>query len=347
MPRHNRKRPGDRPGALREQSSEARIEWALYDEASLRTGESRDFASLPPLEAGRTLWLDVEGVPGQQGLSHLGDAHGLHRLALEDVQNGGQVPKADGFDGQLYLVLQLPVVAEDDVRFVQVNFFLLPGLVISIHEHPDLFDPVRARLQAGRGAMRGGGPDYLLYALMDLVVDCGFPVSDVFTERLESLEARADSGETDLSGDIYGVRRQLSALLRQAQRQRDAVRSILAPDQELISDDHLHFWRDCLDHAERVHEELHFLRESAADLLNTHLALISHRMNDVMKVLTIMSTLFVPLSFLVGLYGMNFDVDSPYNMPELGWRFGYFYVLGMMACVVAGVLWFFRRKRWI
>lgn len=340
-------RPGARPGQLRQEAAAARLICARYQQDQLDL-QRHDKLLLPTLPAdGEMLWLDIEGVPGHEGLGELQQRYGLHQLALEDVQNGGQNPKLEFFDEHLYLVLQLPRRLEDGIVFEQLNLFLAPGLVISIHQRAGLFDPVRERLESGRGVIRGAGAEYLLYALCDLAVDLAIPVAQSYAETLLELEDRVEDGEADLSQDIYSVRRQLSALQRQTLRQRDQLLRVLQPEHELLSGSHALFWRDCVDHAERLHENVTYQRESAADLLNTHLALISHRMNDVMKVLTVMSTVFVPLSFLVGLYGMNFDTSSPYNLPELGWRFGYVFVWGVMLAVVGGVLWFFRRKRWI
>ncbi len=339
--------PGQRPGSLFEQQSRVRILWTRYDGQTLEQGELRDFSELPPVPERQCLWLDIVGVPGTKGLDALGASYGLHRLALEDVQHLGQKPKLESFDQHSFAVLQIPLVDDGDASFEQLSLFIRPHLVISVHEQGELFDPVRRRLEAGRGVIRTAGSDYLLYALMDLAVDLGFPLISGITEQLYELEERVEEAHADMSRDIYSVRRLLSALLRQAQRQKEVVRELLEGEQmDGIAEQHI-YWRDCMDHADRYAEGLAFLRESAADLLNTHLALISHRMNDVMKVLTVMSTVFVPLSFLVGLYGMNFNTDSPYNLPELDWKYGYLFVWGVMICVVGGVLVFFRRKRWI
>ncbi len=340
-------RPGSRPGQLKPQPTAARVRHARYSEAGLAAELRDSFDALPAVRPGEGLWLDIEGVPGEAGLLALQQAYGLHGLALEDVQSGGQSPKLEDFGTHLYLVLQMPRLEAGRLEFDQLNLFLAEGLVISIHARRDLFDPVRARLEGGRGQIRTGGAEYLLYALCDLAVDLGFPVTQELSEVLIELEGRVEDGDADLSSEIYSVRRQLSGLQRQSQRQREELRSFLTPDHPLLAGRHEVYWRDCVDHADRVYEGVTYLRESAADLLNTHLALISHRMNDVMKVLTIISTTFVPLSFLVGLYGMNFSTDSPWNMPELSWRFGYLYIWGVMLLVIAGVLVFFRRKRWI
>ncbi len=338
---------GHRPGVLHEQASQARILWARYDADSLEEGEFADFADLPAVPQGACLWLDIVGVPGKAGLTALEQHYGLHRLALEDVQNQGQIPKFEDFEEHLYTVLQLPQGAADTAETYQLNVFLAENLVITVHRGGGVFDPVRKRLQANRGVIRSAGADYLLYALSDVAVDMGFPRADEFSARLLELEELADDGLHDLSRDIYALRRPLSILLRQARRQRDVIDRLLERDRAEFDGQREVYWRDCLDHAERYLETISHLRESAGDLLNTHLALVSHRMNDVMKVLTVMSTVFIPLSFVVGLYGMNFDTDSPYNLPELGWRFGYVYVWGVMVLVVSGLLLFFRRKRWI
>ncbi len=340
-------KPGARPGVLHQQESACQMRWTCYSETRLEQGVLDEVSDLPEPQAGEILWLDIVGVPGEAGLKGLQEVYGLHHLALEDVQHEGQNPKSETFSDHLYVVLQIPRLMEGTIQFEQLNLFWASNFVISVHAQEGLFDPVRHRLELARGKIRGGGSEYLLYALSDLAVDHGFPVAQSLTEQLFDLENRAESGDADLSQEIYGVRRQLSSLQRQALRQREMIRSLMDPEHPLLSGAHAVYWRDCLDHAERLYENLTYLRESAADLLNTHLALISHRMNDVMKVLTIMATVFIPLSFLVGLYGMNFSTDSPFNMPELSWRFGYLYVWGVMVLVVAGLMLFFRRKKWL
>lgn len=340
-------RIGHRPGVLHEQQSAARIVWALYDGDQLQQGECADFSALPQVPEQACLWLDIAGVPGNVGLQALEQAYGLHRLALEDVQNQHQLPKYEDFQEHIFAVLQLPGDVSASQITAQLNLFLSHNLVISIHPSGALFDPIRARLQANRGVIRTAGAEYLLYALADLAVDLGFPIVDQCTTELLALEDLAEEDQRDLSRDIYALRRPLSSLLRMAQRQRDAVASLLERNRTEQAGSCEVYWRDCLDHAERYLEQISHLRENAGDLLNTHLALVSHRMNDVMKVLTVMSTLFIPLSFVVGLYGMNFDTSSRYNLPELGWRYGYLYVWGVMLTIVVGLLVFFRKKRWI
>lgn len=338
---------GVRPGQLHAQPTRVQVHVARYGAEQWETEQCRDLAILPPVPAQGCLWLDIEGQPGDEGLRALQSTYGLHQLSLEDVQNQGQNPKLDAFDTHLYLVLQLPRLVAGELVFKQVNLFLAQRLVIAIHPHPGLFDAVRGRLASGRGIIRAAGAEYLLYALADVVVDMGFPLVQQHTDRLHELEDSAMNDDGDLSREIYAVRRQLSVLQRQAHGQRELLRRLVLPDHALMSGEFEVYWRDCLDHAERLYENVTYLRESAADLLNTHLALISHRMNEVIKVLTIMSTVFVPLSFLVGLYGMNFDTESPWNLPELSWRYGYLFVWGLMITVVIVVMVFFKRKRWL
>lgn len=337
---------GTRPGQLREQATSARIRWSRYNESGLEHGEWSSFAEVQPPTDDTVLWIDIVGTPGLDGLRALQTRYGIHHLALEDVQNSGQNPRLDNFADHLYLVFQQPEATPTGLRFHQLNLFMAENLVISIHDSEHLFSPIWHRLEAARGAIRGSGAEYLFYALADIGIDSCAAIALRYSDIVQELENRVDEQHGDLSQEIYAVRRQLSSLVRMAQRQREPLRAMLMPDNNLISGDFDAYWRDCMDHAERLYENLNWLRESSADLLNTHLALISHRMNDVMKVLTIMSTVFVPLSFLVGLYGMNFNTDSPWNLPELSWRYGYPFVWGVMITVVVGILLFFRHKRW-
>lgn len=337
---------GIRPGTIREQATSAQILLARYNAQDLNYSELAGFEDLPAISDGNVLWLDIIGVPGKQGLEAVHQAYGLHRLALEDVQNQGQLPKHENFDAHVFDVLQVHREGSGlDGDLGQLSLFQAPGLIISIHDQPGMFDPVRARLDGNRGIIRGAGAHYLLYALIDVAVDINYALTDHYETELLRLEERAEE-HADLSRDIYALRRPLAGLMRQAQRQRDVVRQLIARDADEFNAEHEVFWRDCLDHADRFLDGIVQLRDSAGDLLNTHLAMVSHRMNDVMKVLTIMSTIFVPLSFLVGLYGMNFDTESPWNLPELGWKYGYLYVWGLMAVIVSGILVYFHRKRW-
>lgn len=297
-------------------------------------------------------WLDIEGLdPGIIG--DLGTRLKIPLLVLEDVVNVGQRPKVEEYDDCVFVVADLITrdPADDRVRSEQVSFVLQDRLLISFREQPsDLFEPIRRRLASGKGRIRIGGLDYLLYALLDVIVDHCLPVLDGLGERIEAIEdemVEEDSREGVLA-ELHGLRRNLVVMRRTAWPQRDMVNRLLRAEDGLIQEDNRVFLRDVVDHLSMIVDMVETYREMAVGLMDLYLSTVSNRMNEVMKVLTIIATIFIPLSFVAGLYGMNFDREaSPWNMPELGWYWGYPAALLVMAVVAGGLLVFFRRRDWI
>lgn len=311
-----------------------------------------DVGALDALRAAHDfVWVDVVGVDDVEVVRAVGEHFGLHALALEDVVHQGQRPKAEIYGDHLFVVGSLmhqPAI--DVLEREQISMFVGRAYVLTFQERAgDCFEPVRERLRSGRGRIRRSGADYLAYALLDALVDHFYPVFEALAERMDHLEERVygvdDQGEviTELSTLRHG----LLELRRQVWPLRDALNVLMRHDVPIIQADTTPYLGDVHDHLVRLVDLTESLRESAASLLDVHLALQSQRLNEVMKVLTIIATIFMPLSFVVGLYGMNFDTTSPYNMPELGWRFGYPAVLGSMAVVAGLLVWAFRRAGWL
>jgi magnesium transporter len=295
------------------------------------------------------LWVDVNGVGDAATIDHLTQEFDLHALAVEDVVNVGQRAKVDPYDDHLFVVLSMPSEAAPGYT-EQVSLFLGEGFVLTFQERAgDCFEPVRERIRVGKGRIRKAGPDYLAYALIDAVVDSYFPLLDRLGTQLEELEGfvlRATGRE--IPELFQRIRVELREIQRVNMPHRDLLSALLRPDVALVREDTRLFLRDSLDHAVRISEVVDGYREESSDLMNLHLSNLSNRMNEIMKVLTIMAAIFIPLSFVAGVYGMNFDPDaSPWNMPELGWRWGYPAVLFLMLAISAGLLTFFRRKKWI
>lgn len=322
-----------------------------YDAENVEERRDIDAAECePPAAAQGVTWLHVQGTPTPELLESLGRVYGLHPLALEDVLMQGQRTKFEIYENQFFVVLNHP--RRDDqgeLTVDQVNFFLGDNYVITIDEGPsDRFAPVRQRVQ-GRPTVRARGADYLFYALIDVVIDEGFPLLEDLGERLEDLESDVlDNPTRGLRNQIHYIKRELVLLRRAWWPQREVVSSLIRDGDQLLSDTTKLYLRDCYDHSVRMIDFVETYREMTSSLLDTYLSSVSQRMNDIMKVLTIIATIFMPLTFIAGIYGMNFShAASPWNLPELTWRFGYFYALGVMALIAILMLVYFRRKHWL
>ncbi len=297
------------------------------------------------------LWIDVVGVGHAESVAAIGELFGLHRLALEDVVNVHQRPKVEHYPDHVFVVARMAFRHEaGPMDTEQVAIFFDRSYTLTFQEHPgDCFDPVRKRLREGRGRIRAAGPDYLTYALLDAVVDGYFPMLQDFAERLESLEEEILERPTDeVMGRVHVARRELMALRHAIWPMRDAVNTLYREPSALIDDEDRLYLRDCYDHTIQLIDLLETFREVASSLLDLYMSSVSNRMNEVMKVLTIIATIFIPLTFIAGIYGMNFDPDaSPWNMPELGWYWGYPAALAVMGVLALGLVYFFRRKKWL
>ena len=277
----------------------------------------------------------------------IGDRFGIHSLALEDVLNVPQRPKMEGYGDHLLVVLR-------EIRCKelpeQIAFLLADRVVVSFQERPgDGFEPVRERLRHAKGRIRAEGADYLLYSLCDSVLDAFFPTLERLGDEVEEMEERVlvfPVPETFLA--IRRLRRELLTVRHAVWPARDALNLLLIEEHALIRPGTKVFFRDCYDHTIQLMDMVETFREMASGLVDEYMTAVSNRMNEIMKVLTVVSTIFIPLTFIVGIYGMNFDTKaSPYSMPELAWAYGYPALLLLMAVVAAGMLYYFRRKRWI
>lgn len=296
-----------------------------------------------------TLWIDVTGLGTTEMIQGIGEVLGLHALALEDVVNVHQRAKVDSFRDYLFVVSRM-MDGVDTSTTEQISFFLKNGMLISFQERPgDCWDPVRQRLRQSRGRIRTLGADYLLYALLDAIIDSYFPTMDAISEHVDGLDEEiTQHPQAKQIHDIHDIRGQLLSVRRALRPHREMVNELIRDDHAMISNDSRIFFRDCYDHVIQLIDLIDTNRELTADLRDCYLSTMSNRMNEIMKVLTIMSSIFIPLSFIAGVYGMNFEVaDSPYNMPELKWYYGYPFALSLMIMTAAILLYFFRRQRWI
>jgi magnesium transporter len=296
------------------------------------------------------IWVDVEGLGDTGVVAALGEAFGLHLLALEDVVNTHQRAKVDEYGENLFVIARM-VRLTDRLESEQLSLFAGPGFVLSFQDQPggDCLDPVRERIRKGQGRIRKAGADYLAYALLDAVVDGYFPVLDQYAERLEDLDAQVtESDPRETMHRIHDMRGDLLMLRRAIWPHREALNALARDSHPLVTPETRLHLRDCLDHIVAIIDLTETYREMCSDLRDYYLATVSNRTNEIMKVLTVIATIFMPLTFIAGLYGMNFATDaSPWNMPELRWYLGYPFALAVMAAVAGWMLLYFRRKGWM
>ncbi len=294
-------------------------------------------------------WIDVSGRPSAEMLKTLGEAFHLHPLALEDVFHANQRSKVEVFDRQVFVVLNDPAWNGGELKQRQVSIFFGHNYVISFHDHADdIFALVRERMQQAGARLRTREVDYLVYALIDLVIDRKFPLLQRFSDSVEVLEDEALEQPTRQTlKQIHELRRSLYSFHRIQWAEREAVHSMMRTDVPLISSDTRTYLRDCLDHSVAVLDLVETYREMCNSLMDVYMMSTSNRLNEVMKVLAIITTIFMPLGFISGLYGMNFSADAgPFNMPELHWAYGYPAVLAVMVAIVAAMIFWFKRRGW-
>jgi magnesium transporter len=347
--------PGTPPGTLIEartpETSPLRIRLIDYCRDAITVLDDIDAADCAPyLQRDSMTWVHVQGRPTEAALQELGSAFGLHSLALEDVLNTGQRPKIEPFNDQLFIVMSMPLLQDDLVDIDQVAFFLGESFLVSFHEGAFTpFEPVLKRLRDGASRLRSRGVDFLLHSLIDIVIDQGFPVLENFGLQLEELEEHilTAAGQETLA-KIHVVKRELIFVRRMLWPQREVINQMLRDDDGLVREETQVYLRDCYDHTIQIMDLLETYRDMTGGMLDIYLSSVSNRMNEVMRVLTVIATIFIPLTFIVGIYGMNFDRSaSAWNMPELGWPYGYLFVWALMIGVVVAMMALFRRLRWL
>ena len=328
-----------------------KVEHALADRISYDRDLLDERYGLPPAEAlterpaGRVTWLNLVGVHDTEAIEALGEAFGLHPLVLEDLVGTGQRPKVEGYDGYLFVVLRmLSLDGGDELVDEQVSLILGGNHVLTVQERTgDVFEPLRERLRRGRVRLRGSGADYLAYALLDVLVDAYFALLERYGELLEALEVDilADP-KPDALGRINALRQDLLLMRRAVWPLREVMSALQRDESPLLQEATRTYLRDVYDHVVQVIDTIETFRELLSGMHDTYLSNLSHRMNEIMKVLTIISTIFIPLGFLVGVYGTNFE-----NIPELRWRWSYPLLWLVMLTVVGSMLAYFRRRRWL
>ncbi len=319
----------------------------VYDADTYTETMSPDLMALQlPPPTGTVCWVDVDGLQDGQVVGAVGERFGLHPLLLEDVLNTDQRPKLEEYQDDLFVVVKMLAMDEDtgSIDVEQVSLVLGRSHVISFQERPgDVLDPIRERIRHKLGRVRKSGADYLLYALLDVIVDNYFLVVEELGRRIEQLERKVTlrpGGEDLLS--LQELRGLLITVNRYVTPTRELAGRLNTLQSALIDKNTRRYINDLQDHTVYIAETIATFRDMLASLENTYHAGVNLRMGQVIKLLTIISTIFIPLTFIVGVYGMNFD-----HMPELHWRHGYFTVVGIMVGIAALMLMWFRRKRWL
>ena len=295
------------------------------------------------------IWVNVCGLGDVELLARVGRIFNLHNLAMEDIVNLHQRPKAEEFEDHLFLVTRMMRPA-DDIGTEQLCVFLGADYVLSFQERPgDCFAPLRERIRQGKGRIRARGADYLCYAMLDAVVDDYFPVLETYGEALEALEGEVvSSPDRSHIARLHDMKRELLAMRRAIWPHREMIGAVIRDENPLVTPDTRLYLRDVYDHTLQLMDIIETYREIVTGLLDVYMSSASAKLNETMKVLTIIATVFMPLGFLASLYGMNFDRSvSPWNMPELGWRLGYPFALAVMAATVVAMLLYFRRQGWM
>jgi magnesium transporter len=341
--------PGDVPGTLKINQNAHAPEMVLIDyntEGACRIHLKQPEDFTPYLASESVSWVDVRGFGDEDILQRLGGIFKLHPLVLEDVINVPQRPKVEDYDDQLVIIAQMVVPKPGGRGFwrEQVSLILGKNYLLTIQEEPehDCFDPVRDRIRFSKGSIRERNADYLAYTILDSIIDGFFPVLEDYGERIEDLENEVVARPTPKTLDkIHQIRRDLLLLRRAIWPQREAINTLIRDASPLISRDVQIYLRDCYDHAIQVLDMVETYRELASSLMDVYLSSVSNRMNEIMKVLTVISTLFIPITFVAGVYGMNFKV-----MPELEWRWGYLAVWILMLSIVASLVYFFWKRGW-
>jgi magnesium transporter len=340
------------PGSLvhigEQKTEETKITILDYDEERLQEKEIETVDECLAFKDTPTVtWINVEGIHEVEILEKLGDGFGLHPLTVEDILNTDQRPKMEDFGDYIYVVLR--VISHDEISgeivTEQTSLILATNLVISFHEgaEGDVFDPVRERIRTGKARMRNMGADYLAYTLVDAIVDNYFAVLEKLGEDIEFLEDELVTNPMpETLQAMHDLKREMIFLRKSFWPLREVVNALERGESPLIKESTQIYLRDVYDHTIQVIDAVETLRDTLSGMLDIYLSSISNRMNEVMKVLTIIATIFIPLSFMAGIYGMNFQF-----MPELGWPWAYPMLWLIMIAIAVVMLIYFRRRKWL
>lgn len=318
-----------------------------YTKESLTEFELEDInEGVPFKESDTVTWINIDGLHDSEIMHTIGRAFGLHALTLEDIVNTGQRAKIEEFDEYLFLVVKMMSYDKENdlISSEQLSLVLGPSFLLTFQEGPgDIFDPVRDRIRKSKGRIRGVGIDYLAYTLLDTIVDNYLLIVERIGTQIEAVEGDIlENPDHKVLSRINSFKREINYLSKSIRPVREAMLHLSRLDNDLVKDSTRPFLKDLLDLATQTIEIIDTYREVLSDYLNVYNTGIANRLNEIMKVLTIFSAIFIPLTFIAGIYGMNFQY-----MPELACRYGYPLVLLVMLLVVVTMLGFFKRRKWL
>ena len=318
-----------------------------YDATQLKEKELKEIEESFYLKDKTSVtWINIDGIHQVDVIEKIGNNFGIHSLVLEDILNTGQRPKAEDFDDYIYIVLKMLYNDKEElkVKSEQISLILGKNFLVTFQEiEGDVFSPVRDRIHKGKGRIRKMGCDYLTYSLIDAIVDNYFIILETFGEKIESLEEELLENATPQTlQTIHDIKREMIFFRKQVWPIREIISGMLKWDSQLINESTDIYLKDIHDHTIQIIDTIESFRDVLSSMVDIYLSTVSNKMNEAMKVLTIIATIFIPITFVAGIYGMNFKY-----MPELEWKWGYYAVWFIIAAVVISMICYFKRKSWL
>ncbi len=348
---HDLKKVGLPPGTLiytgKKGKGSVSIELISYNETFFEQKFISDHANIEQhLKPNAVNFISINGIHEVEKIEEIGQELGIHRLILEDILEVNQRPKVEIFDEYIFFTMKMLGLSKSKkkIHYEQVSAIMGENFVLLFQEQQgDIFDGIRERIEKNVGIIRRKGHDFLVYRLLDTVVDNYYIIADHLGKQLDRMETEIIEAPQDTHvSQLIEVKKQLMKLRRSIIPLKDSVSSLEKAQHPYIQKKNVPYFRDVLEHNIEVIEVMEVYRETVMSLIDLHTSLVSNQMNNIMKVLTIISSIFIPLSFIVGLYGMNF-----HYMPELTYKYGYFVILGVIALIILGMLYYFRKKKWL
>lgn len=338
------------PGAIsyfgQKRTHDIELQLTTYNQKDLESQTLKDIKSLPELKSSHQHWINVTGVHNTEIIQELGQKFEIPNLVLEDVLNTDHRPKIEELDDLIFVTLKMLRMdkSKSDVVTEQISLLLKDNILISFQQDPeDIFGPIRKRLEKPTGRIRTDRADYLLFALMDIIVDHYLVVLEKLGDKIEDFEKALLNGiSEDLINRMGELRNQLSFFRRQIHPVTEICHQLQRPNNQHIDDDHYNFFRDVYDHNIKAVDAADAYKDMLTSALETHMLLVSYKANEIMKFLTIFASIFIPLTFLAGIYGMNFEY-----MPELQWKWSYPSLILIMLVLGGFLLHRFKKKGWL
>ena len=344
-------KPASVPGTVKyvgkKREAPVRLHLLDYNETDFTEKDLKNVSeSLPFKESPTVTWLNITGVHDEKVILEVGDKFNIHPLVLEDIANTTQRPKVEEYDNYMFVIVKMAYFNDDtkEVVLEQVSLLVGKDFVISFQEKEgDVLEGLRDRIRNSKGKVRKLGSDYLMYGILDSIVDHCFSVLEKLGEEIESMEEKlVIDANQELLSKIYNIKKELIFMRKAVWPMREVINTIQRSEHDLVNDGTIVFLRDVYDHIVQVVETVETFRDMTTGMLDLYLSTVSNKMNEVMKVLTIFAAIFIPLTFIAGVYGMNFHF-----MPELNWRFAYPLWWAVIIVLTIGMIFYFKKKKWL